>query len=423
MTDILAINGGTPVRTTPWPPMFPGGTAYGEEEKQAALAVIEAQSPFRFYGLNPLKQVDQLEKEYREFLGVEHALAVGSGSAALIVALAALGVGPGTEVILPGFLWVSDVNAVVLLRGIPVFAEVDETLNLDAHDLERHITPRTKAIIAVHMAGTAADMEAILEVACRHHIPVLEDCSQAAGASINGRKVGSIGAISTVSLQYNKNFTTGEGGLIATSDNELYRKCTCYHDLGFDRDIDGISKPLGSPHESFGFGTRMDELRGAVGVVQLRKLPSIVARMNERQQQIRQELTGLRGITLRRLVDPAGDSGAYFVWFNETAEMAVRFREALQAEGIPASPPHGGLHQFRHLTNLLSKRPVTTGGCPWDCPLNAQSNTNYSPDMLPKTNELLDRASMIPMPPLMTDEDARDVVVAFRKVHAALIGG
>ncbi|NCO34765.1 MAG: aminotransferase class I/II-fold pyridoxal phosphate-dependent enzyme [Armatimonadetes bacterium] len=155
MSNTLAINGGTPVRTDPWPPMFPGGTAYGEEEKQAAIAVIDAQSPFRYYGTNPLKQVDQLEKEYREFLGVEHALAVGSGSAALIVALAALGVGPGTEVIVPGFLWVSDVNAIVLLRGVPVPAEVDDTLNLDARDLERRITPRTKAIIAIHMAGTA----------------------------------------------------------------------------------------------------------------------------------------------------------------------------------------------------------------------------------------------------------------------------
>jgi len=403
--------------------MFPGGTAYGEEEKQAAIAVIDAQSPFRYYGTNPLKQVDQLEKEYREFLGVEHALAVGSGSAALIVALAALGVGPGTEVIVPGFLWVSDVNAIVLLRGVPVPAEVDDTLNLDARDLERRITPRTKAIIAIHMAGTAADMHTILEVANRHRVPVLEDCSQAAGASIGGRFVGSIGAISIVSLQYNKNFTTGEGGLIATGDNDLYRKCTCYHDLGFDRDIDGISKPLGSPYESFGFGTRMDELRGAVGVVQLRKLPGLVAKMNGHQQRIRGELEGLSGVTFRRLVDASGDSGAYLAWFNDTAESATTFREALQAEGIPASPPHGGLHQFRNLTNLLSKRPITTGGCPWDCPANADCNMEYSADMLPQTNALLDRASLIPLPPVVNDRDAEDVVTAFRKVRDALAAG
>lgn len=420
MSEQLALHGGIPVRTKPWPPMFPGGTVYGEEEKRAAVAVIEAKSPFRYYGPDLKCQVDQLEKEYREYLGTDHALAVGSGSAALLVALAALNVGPGTEVILPGFMWISDVNAVALLRGIPVLAEINETLNLDPEDLERRITPRTRAIVAVHMGGTAGDMEGILAVADRHGLPVLEDCSQAAGASVNGRMVGSMGAVSTVSLQFNKNFTTGEGGLIATSDNDLYRRCTCFGDVGYERDIDGVSKPLGSPFETFGFGTRMDEVRGALGVVQLRKLPDLVQAMRGHQERIREELSEIPGVTPRHLVDPKGDSGAYFGWFNKDADTATRFREALNAEGIPAHGPHGGLHQYRYMTNLLNNVAVTTEGCPWSCPFNSESKRDFRADMLPRTNALLDRASLIPLPPLMAEEDAEELVRAFRKVSRGL---
>jgi len=177
MPQPLAIDGGTPVRTAPWPDFFPGGTEYGEEEKQAAIEVIEAQSPFRYYGTNLLNKVDKLEEAYARFVGSRFALATHSGSTALSAALAALGVGPGTEVIMPAFMWIADVNAVVHLRGIPVLAEIDESLNLDPNDLENRISPRTKAIIAVHMAGTPADMPAVLEVADKHGIPVLEDCS------------------------------------------------------------------------------------------------------------------------------------------------------------------------------------------------------------------------------------------------------
>ena len=199
MSDPLAINGGVPVRTASWPPLVPGATAYGEEEKRAAIEVIESQSPFRYYGEKPLGKVDKLEEAYARYVGTRFALATHSGSTALSVALAALGVGPGTEGIVPAFMWSADVNAIVHLRAIPVLAEIDETLNLDPNDLAQRITPRTKAIIAVHMAGTAADMPAILAIADQHGIPVLEDCSQAAGAMIEGQVVGSMGAVGIVS--------------------------------------------------------------------------------------------------------------------------------------------------------------------------------------------------------------------------------
>lgn len=423
MPDPLALNGGTPVREAPWPPMFPGGVQYGEEEKRAAIEVIEAQSPFRYYGTNPLGKVDQLEAAYARYVGTRFALATHSGSTALSVALAALGVGPGTEVILPAFMWIADVNAVVHLRGVPALAEIDETLNLDPVDLERRITGRTRAIVAVHMAGSAADMPAVLAVADRHGIPVLEDCSQAAGASIDGRIVGSMGAIGTVSLQYNKNFTTGEGGMITTSDEELFRRAVCFHDMGFERDMQGVSVPQESPFETWGMGARMDELRGALGLVQLEKLPETVRRMRGHQLRLREALGKTPGIRLRRLVDPGGDSGAYFVWIHGAPADAERFTGAMRAEGIPVSPPHGGIHQYRYMSNLLKNAPVTTEGCPWSCPYNAESPMEYHAGMLPQSNRILDQARMLPLPPSLTEQDIDDVICAFRKVARAVLGG
>lgn len=421
MGEKLAIEGGTPVRTDPWPELYPGGLAYGEEEKQAVMEVVEAQSPFRYYGVKSLHKVDQLEEGFRKQVGVKHALAVGSGTTALSVALAALEVGPGTEVILPALMWVSDVCAVVNLRGIPVLAEIDDTWGLDPNDLESRITPRTKAIVAIHMAGSVADTPAILKVAERHGIPVLEDCSQAAGASIFGKQVGSMGAIATFSLQYNKNITTGEGGMIVTNDNDLYLRCTCYHDLGFGRDVDGVSRPLPSGFQTFGMGTRMDELRGAVGTIQIKRLPELVRQMRGHQQRIWGEIKDIKGIEPRRLVDPDGDSGANLAWMHESKEMADKFCEALKAEGIPAGGPPPELHQYRNMTNLLSKAAITTAGCPWSCPFNKESVMEYSADLLPRSNDILDRSLMVPMPPKLTEQDEEDFVRAFRKVAAALL--
>ena len=243
MGNVMAISGGEAVRKKAWPDMWPGGTMYDEDEVNAAISVLKAQSPFRHYGFNLQHQVDAFEKAMADYMGVKYALGVSSGSTALMVALSALGAGPGTEIILPALEWISDVNAVVQLRAIPALCDINDTWNMDPDSLEKCITPRTRAIIAVHMAGTAADIEPICVIAKKNNIPVLEDCSQAAGTKINGKSVGSFGDIATFSFQYNKNITTGEGGMVATNSEDLYRKCISFHDVGFERDEDGISVP------------------------------------------------------------------------------------------------------------------------------------------------------------------------------------
>jgi len=187
----LAIDGGTPVRTEPLPWELPGAHWIGAEELQLVSRVVEAGSPFRYYGLDPQHMVDRLEEGYRRRLGRAYALAVGSGTAGLHVALGALGIGPGDEVLLPGYMWVSCISAVVRLGAIPRLVDIDETFCMDPADLRGKIGPRSKAVLLAHMSGAPGRVDEILQVARTAGIPVVEDVAQANGARLHGRHAGS----------------------------------------------------------------------------------------------------------------------------------------------------------------------------------------------------------------------------------------
>ena len=218
-----------------WPYEFPGVYWLDEKEDLAVQDVLHNGSLFRYYGLGTPKYVDAYEEAARRYYGVKHALAVNSGTGALMAAMSALEIGPGCEVILPAFLWVATVASVVHQNAIPVLCEVDNSLSLDPADLERKITPRTKLIVPIHMAGTPCDMDGIMAVANRHGIPVLEDCAQCNGGTYRGRRLGTIGRIGIFSLQLNKNMTCGEGGLLITDDERLYQRAFSAHDMGMIR--------------------------------------------------------------------------------------------------------------------------------------------------------------------------------------------
>src|SRR6266446_3561608 len=274
----LAISGGAPVRTKPLKAGFWGPQYYDEKEQQQLMDVLTTRRPFRWYGPGgePPMKVATFEKEFAARMQTRYALAVTSGTAALQCAMAALEIGPGDEVILPTWTWYSCYNAIVLAGALPVFAEIDESLNLDATDVAGKITPRTKAILAVHLQGCACDMDRLLALARRHKIRVLEDCAQSMGASYKGRPVGSLGDIGIYSMQLYKTITSGEGGAVVTNDPELFERATRFHDLGL----------LRAPHEQWlghahlemfaGSQYRMSEFTGGVLVAQLRKLDRIV---------------------------------------------------------------------------------------------------------------------------------------------------
>jgi 8-amino-3,8-dideoxy-alpha-D-manno-octulosonate transaminase len=230
--DALAIEGGKPTKERPDPPMYPGGMLIGEEEEQAVLEVLRAKRLFRYYGPEPgPSKVEELEKAFAEHAGTRYALAVTSGTAALICGLQGIGVGPGDEVIVPAYTWIASPGSVVAVGAVPVVAEVDESLTLDPADVERKITPYTKAIMPVHMRGTPSRMDALMDVARRHGLKVIEDAAQADGASYKGRRLGSIGDVGCFSLQFNKILTSGEGGMVITNDEQVWKRALMFHDV------------------------------------------------------------------------------------------------------------------------------------------------------------------------------------------------
>ena len=217
--------------------IVPGFEIFGKEEKEQVLEVLDSGVLFRYEFAAQRKgvwKVAEFERAFAAYTGAAHAQAVSSGTAALKVALAALGLGAGDEVITQGFTFVATWEAILDCGAVPVFTEVDLTLNMDPADLERKITPKTRAILPVHMMGAPARIEAIKAIADRHGIPVLEDTAQAAGGRLHGRHLGTFGAIGTFSFDAVKTITTGEGGMCITDDESLWRRMSEYQDHGHD---------------------------------------------------------------------------------------------------------------------------------------------------------------------------------------------
>src|SRR5689334_4675501 len=204
VTEKLAIDGGAPVRKEPLPLEFPGIHQMDDREIEAAVRVLRSRSPFRYYGIDLQREVQAFENELASFLNVKRALAVSSGTGALHVALGALGIGPGQEVIVPAYLWVSIVAAVVNHGAIPVLADIDDTFCLDPAAVERQITRKTRGIVLVHMSGAPGNAPALARIARDRGLFLLEDCAQCAGGAIGGRKVGTFGDMAIFSFQMNK---------------------------------------------------------------------------------------------------------------------------------------------------------------------------------------------------------------------------
>lgn len=422
----LAVNGGRPVRSNPLPLEFPGIHYMGEEEITAALRVLRSRSPFRYYGLDLQREVQVFEAEFASFLEVSHCLALNSGTGALHAALAALGVGPGQEVIVPAYMWVSVVAAVVNRGAIPVLADIDDTFCLDPTSVEANITPRTAGIIAVHMSGAPADIVAIKKVAQKHGLFLLEDCAQCAGGSIDGQKVGTFGDMAIFSFQMNKNMTSGDGGCIVTNDERLYNRAVACHDTGYARDSSGRAILDNLDLCLWGMGYRMDELRASILRVQLQKLPVIIAHMQGSKYRIRRALEQYSGIRLRRIVDPQGDTGCFLLTTFPDSETAREINLALRAEGIITYPQgvnnvvmtQWGLHIYYNIPSLVNKTGVDKRNSPWSLVENRDSHTDYKKGTCPYADSLFERTILLTVPSCLTERDEQDVIEAFEKVLA-----
>ena len=340
-TPALAADGGKPVRSQPLRASYYGPEYYDDKELFELKDVLEKRLPFRWYGSGkqPPIKVLTFEKELAARMQTRFALAVTSGTAALTTALAALGVGPGDEVILPALSWYSCFNSIVMHGALPVFAESDESLNVDPADLEAKITPQTKVIMVVHALGNPADMDTIMALARKRGIKVLEDGAQSLGGSYKGKPLGSIGDIGIYSFQLSKTISSGEGGAVVTSDPLLFERASRYHDLG-------ILRP---PHEQMlggaemkgmiGSQYRMSEFTGGVLLAQLRKLDTIIGSLRGHAKRVYEGLADVPDLHLRHRPDPEGDIGTG-IWLGfPSPAQRDKFLAAMRAENVPAGPP------------------------------------------------------------------------------------
>ena len=390
--------------TGDFPSAFPGANWMDEVEQQAVLDVVKNRAPFRFYGPNEPTHALAFEARARKVFGKTFALAVNSGTGALSCAMIAMGIGPGDEVIVPAFFWVASVGTIVHCNAIPILCEIDESLTLDPKDLEKKMSPRTKLIIPIHMCGAPCDMEAIMAVADAHGVDVMEDCAQCNGGSFKGKPVGTFGRVGMFSYQLNKNITSGEGGLLITDDEHLYWKMNAAHDLGVPwRGAEPDSQPV---DYLWGAGRRMGELCAAVANVQLEKLPTIVARMRASNRRIQKAVKDLPGVTLRKLNDPAGDTGPFVGVMLTDADAALAAADKLKATGLTDlwRLADYGLHCYFNVPQLVNKTPLSPAGNPWSLPQNAEFVPDYNKGACPVTDDLLERTIVINIPSKLTAE-------------------
>ncbi|AWB33182.1 DegT/DnrJ/EryC1/StrS family aminotransferase [Orrella marina] len=427
----LAINGGQPVRTDPLPWEFPGAGWIDERELELVSSVVKAKSPFRFYGPDSQHMVDRFEKQWREQFGHPHALAVSSGTAALSIAMAALDLGPGQEVLVPGYLWVSCVSAIVRAGAIPKLVDIDESFCMDPEDLKARIGPRSAAVLCVHMSGAPGRIDEIAAICRDQGLFLIEDCAQAAGASYHGTPVGRFGDLAIFSFQLNKNMTSGEGGMIVSRTPDLYRRTVALHDLGYPRTAAGRLDTESPDMQLWGMGARMPELTAAMALAQLEKLPAITQAMRQAKWAIRQAMQDTPGLTLRHVPDPGGDSGPFLLMLLPDGDTARAWVDALKAEGIRG--PEGslaciamqdwGMHWHFNIPSLVHKRSNSRDGMPWSHPDNAFAlDYRYDQGVLPRCEAFMQRGALLTIGSTLSQQDVDDIITAMRKVARVMLG-
>jgi dTDP-4-amino-4,6-dideoxygalactose transaminase len=334
----LAVTGGTPVRTKP----FPKWPIFDEREVQALREVVESG---RWWGRTPGSKVEQFEQAFARYQHAKHCIACTNGTTALYLALRAVGVKPGEEVIVPPYTFIASATSVLDVGAVPVFADIDPTtMTIDPQAAEAAITPRTTAIMAVHIAGRPADMDALKALAQKHGLALIEDAAQAHGASWRGRRVGAIGDAGGFSFQASKNINAGEGGAVLTDDDEIAEKVWSLHNCGRSRTGEWYA------HFLVGGNHRMTEWQAAILLVQLQRADELHAKRQRNAAYLNSLLRELE------IVEPLPDDErvtehAYhlfiFRYFPERMGNVpkAKFIEALRAEGIPVSPGYKPLYR------------------------------------------------------------------------------
>ena len=411
----LAVAGGMPVRDTkarPWP-KWPVGT---QDDVAAVAEVILSGRWTRWTG----DRAVALEQALQEYTGARRVVAVANGTAALEIALKAVGVRPGDEVIVPAYSFVASATAILQVGGVPVFADVQpETHNIDPDSAESLVTPRTRAIMPVHMAGLPCDMDRILAIARRHDLKVVEDAAQAIGGKWKDRRAGTIGDAGCYSFQASKNVSCAEGGAIVTDDDVVADKAFSRMHIG--------RKPGGEfyTHYVLGWNYRLTELQAALLLSQLERFPALQARRRENAAFLRDRLAEIPGIAPTVEYDFVTEHGlhgykARFLSEEFAPGLGVKreaFLKALHAEGIPCSA--GYEHPLYKNPLFLEAAEVMKDDCPFACGHPAAQAADYARVFLPNVEKLCAEQTLSFAQPVLlgTREDMQDIVDAVAKLQ------
>ena len=313
---------------------MPGFELFGEEERKHINDVMDTGIIMRYGFEGTRKGIFkslELEKKITEVFGCSYAQLTSSGTAALTTAMAALGIGFGDEIIMPSFTFVASFEAVLSVGAIPVLVDIDETLTLNPDAVRAAITPKTKCVMPVHMCGSMADLDALKEICKEHNLLLLEDACQAIGGSYKGKSLGTIGDAGTFSFDFVKTITCGEGGVVMTSNKEVYEKCDGYTDHGHDHK--GVDRGA-DLHPFIGYNYRISELHAALGLAQIGKLQTILSIQKRNNLILRSYLEQIPEITFRLTPDAQGDSYSFISWFLPTESLINVAIDELKEQGI-----------------------------------------------------------------------------------------
>jgi dTDP-4-amino-4,6-dideoxygalactose transaminase len=422
----LAINGGKPVRTE----LFPAYNTIGAEEKKAALEVLEGGNLSQFlagwtedfYGGPKVREFENL---WSEIFSVKHTISVNSATSGLFSAIGAAGIGPGDEVIVSPYTMSASAVCALGYGAVPVFADIqDDIFTLSPESIAQKITPRTKAILVVHIFGHAADMDPIMTLARRHGLIVIEDCAQAPLATYKGKKVGTIGDMGVFSLNYHKHIHTGEGGMITTNNDDLAERLRLIRNHG-ETALDSLPH-ITNPINLWGANYRLTELQSAIGIPQLKHLDAYIEERLDNCTYIAEQLSQFPGIIPPVTYDNCRH--VFYVQAFKFQEEIIGVPRNLFIEAVAAELPSAHLRESTgkliaagyvkplYLQTMYQQRSVTH--CSFNCP-RYTGEVSYAPGICPTCERMHEKELFLHeyMRPPMTKADLDDFILAFAKVY------
>lgn len=347
---------------------MPGYELWSDKEKKEVNDVLETGILMRYGFDGPRKGIwksKELEAAINETFGCKYAQLTSSGTSALTTAMSALGIGYGDEVITPSFTFVASFEAVQSVGAVPVLVDVDDTLTLNPEAVRKAITPKTKAVMPVHMCGSMADMDSLIAICKEHDLFLLEDACQSIGGTYKGKSLGTIGDAGTFSFDFVKTMTCAEGGVVMTNREDIYIKSDGYTDHGHDHK--GVDRGA-DLHPFIGYNYRISELHAAVGLAQIKRLNEFLSIQKKNHGLLKSILEQVPEISFRRVPDPAGDSCSFISWFLPNEEITRAVVAELKAQGILA----GNFYWFDNNWHYIRK---------WDHLKNAITLNSLSPEL------------------------------------------